>query len=551
MTHVGQGYKQCSLEDRWDVIVIGSGIGGLTAAALLARYGDKRVLVLERHYTSGGFTHTFQRPGYEWDVGVHYIGEVGDPYSPVRAAFDEITGGRLRWNAMPDVYDRIVIDGRGYDFPSGVEPFRARMKAYFPNEAAAIDRYIAAVEAAADASGTFFDEKAIPGPAVSVAGPLMRAPFLRYADRTTASVLSSVTSNRELTAVLTGQWGDYGLPPGQSSFGMHAIVARHYFGGASYPVGGASQIARSIVPLIERSGGRVVVGAEVTRILTSPAGRAIGVRMAGGREFRATSVVSDAGALNTFDRLVDPEVASRLGVLAPLRSIPRSMSHVSLYVGLKKRAAEPDIPATNLWVYRDHDHDAGVARSSADPSEPFPCLFISFPSGKDPTFSQRYPGRSTIEVLAPAPFRWFEGWVDTRWKKRGADYDEFKLSLARRLQDELERHVPAIRGRIDYTELSTPLTTRHFANHPNGEIYGLSVVPARFCLTSLGARTPLRDLYLTGSDVVAPGVTGALFGGIVTASLILGRNLKSVVTRSNKGRPVPERDREFAALHSY
>src|SRR5215469_7721537 len=120
MTNVGQSYKQCSLEEQWDAIVIGSGIGGLTTAALLARHGGQRVLVLERHYTAGGFTHTFRRPGYDWDVGVHYVGEVGDLRSLVRAAFDAVTDGQLRWNPMPYVYDRILIDGRGYDFPSGV-----------------------------------------------------------------------------------------------------------------------------------------------------------------------------------------------------------------------------------------------------------------------------------------------------------------------------------------------------------------------------------------------------------------------------------------------
>ena len=106
MRDVGRPYKQSVLDESWDAIVIGSGIGGLTAAALLARHAGKRVLVLERHYTAGGFTHTFRRPGYEWDVGVHYVGEVNDPNSPLRAAFDHLTEGRLQWNSMPDVYDR-------------------------------------------------------------------------------------------------------------------------------------------------------------------------------------------------------------------------------------------------------------------------------------------------------------------------------------------------------------------------------------------------------------------------------------------------------------
>lgn len=108
-------------------------------------------------------------------------------------------------------------------------------------------------------------------------------------------MLGSLTSNRELIAVLTGQWGDYGLPPGRSSFGIHAIIAHHYFGGASYPAGGASEIAAGIAPVSESSGGRIVVSAEVARILTTPQGSATGVRMADGREFRAKTVISDAG----------------------------------------------------------------------------------------------------------------------------------------------------------------------------------------------------------------------------------------------------------------
>jgi len=104
------------------------------------------------------------------------------------------------------------------------------------------------------------------------------------------------------------------------------------------------------------------------------------------------------------------------------------------------------------------------------------------------------------------------------------------------LREELERHVPAVRGHIDYAELSTPLTTRHFANYEHGEIYGLSAVPARFRLAAASARTPVRNLYLTGADAAVLGVTGALFGGVITASLILGRNLMTAVTRPSAAR---------------
>ena len=524
-------YKQHSLDDRWDAIVIGSGIGGLTAAALLAKHAGKKVLVLERHYTAGGYTHSFHRPGYSWDVGVHYIGELQDPASPLRAAFDHLTEGQLEWAPMPDVYDRVVIDGRTFDFPTGLEPLRERLKKYFPNEATAIDRYLAAVQSAQKAIGMYFAEKAVPRPISRLAGRFLRAPFLRWASQTTAEVLRRFTQNEELIAVLTAQWGDYGLPPSQSSFGIHAVIASHYFNGASYPVGGAARIAETILPVIERNGGQVVVSAEVQEIIVQN-GKAVGVKMADGRELRAGLVVSDAGARNTFERLVrDPQP-----ILEDLRRVPSSFAHLSLYVGVKQSAAELGLNGTNLWIYPSPDHDANLARFVADPAAPFPVVYISFPSAKDPEFESRHPGRATIEAVVMAPYQWFERWEGSRWKHRDAEYAAFKQDLASRLQQELERNVPAIAGKIDHAELSTPLTTRHFMNYAQGEAYGLAATPERFRLRSLTPRTSVRNLYLTGQDVATLGVAGALFGGVTAASAILGRNLMSVVTKPEHAR---------------
>src|SRR5208337_3297792 len=191
---VGISYKQNPIADQWDAIVIGSGIGGLAAAALLAKHGGKRVLVLERHYVAGGFTHSFHRPGYEWDVGLHYIGQVQAERFAVRKAFDHITNGAVRWNAMPDVYDRFIIDGRPFDLVAGIERFREGMKQYFPREGASIDKYIAAVRAVNRVSALYYAEKAIPAPAAAIAGSLLRAAYLRWARRTTLEVLESITS---------------------------------------------------------------------------------------------------------------------------------------------------------------------------------------------------------------------------------------------------------------------------------------------------------------------------------------------------------------------
>jgi all-trans-retinol 13,14-reductase len=533
-----ESYRQANVEDTFDAIVIGSGMGGLTSAALLARHAGRRVLVLERHYTPGGFTHVFRRPGYQWDVGVHYIGQVNDPVSPVRAAFDHLTDGRLQWQAMPDVYDRVILGGREYEFLSGVERFRDRLREYFPSEGPAIDGYFRAVRSCARSSGLFFAAKAVPGPIERVAGPLMRAPFLHYAGRTTAETLAGLGCSRELAGVLTAQWGNYGLPPRRSSFGMHAIVAEHYFNGAAYPVGGAGAILETMLPVIEGAGGKLLVSADVKEVLVDHPGRAIGVRMTDGREFRAATVISDAGATNTYRHLLPQLAGETQDVIRKIERIPPSMAHISLYVGLKSTSQELGVFPGNLWICPGPDHDANVSRSEASCDGPLPVLFISFPSAKDPSFASRYPGRATIEVIAPAPFAWFERWADTRWKHRGLEYDQLKARLAEHLKGELENAVPQVRGKIDYCELSTPLSTLSFTNHRSGEIYGLAHVPERFRLNCLGPRTPLRGLYLTGADVTTAGVTGALMGGVLSASVILRRNLASVVAKG-VGRSTP------------
>lgn len=523
---VGLSYKQKKPDGRFDVIVVGSGIGSLTVAAALAKAHGKRVLVLERHYTAGGFTHAFTRPGYEWDVGVHYIGQVG-PRGALRPAYDWLTDGALDWAPMPDVYDRVYLGDRVYDYVSGTKRFVARMKDYFPREARAIDRYVELVKRVARSSVPYAVDRVLPRLASSLAGPLLRAPHLRWARRTTRDVIEELTDDAELVAVLTAQFGDYGLPPGRSSFAMHASVAAHYLGGAYFPVGGATAIARSIAPVITKAGGEIFVSADVAQILVEN-GRAVGVRMADGRELRAPVVVSGAGAVNTLTKLLPPserapEVASSLAAIGP------SVSWLALYLGMKHTDEELGLEGTNLWIYPDERHDENfaqlLAQRSVDPwldgTRPFPLVYVSFPSAKDPTWKERHPGRATVDVIVPALYDWFTAWEGTRWKKRGSDYDALKSRLTERILQVAFRHVPRLEGRIDVAELSTPLTARHFSGYERGELYGLDHSPLRY-RTRLGARTKLPGLYLTGQDVVSCGVSGALMGGLLTATAIAG-----------------------------
>lgn len=532
-SRIAEPYHRHPVREVYDAIVIGSGIGGLAAAALLGRHGRRRVLVLERHYAVGGFTHVFRRPGYEWDVGVHYIGDTR-PGTPLRALFDEITGGQLAWADMGPVYDRVVLGDATFDFPRGEAALRARLRERFPAEAVAIDRYFALVREAVAALPDYFAGKALPPLLGAVVRPLARRRFFRHADRTTREVLESLTGDQRLIGVLTAQWGDYGLPPAASSFAIHALVAHHYFDGAGYPVGGAARIAETVAPVIRAAGGELLSNAEVAEVVVE-GHRAVGVRMAAdGAVLRAPLIVSDAGVANTFGRLVPAPVAARHGLRAALAALPPSIAHACLYVGLRGSAAELGLGRANLWVYPDEHHERTVA-ATADPSTR-PLAYISFPSAKDPDFERRCPGRATIEVATLLPWTRFAAWQDSRWRRRGADYEAAKQRLADQLLDVLHAHVPQVRGRVEVAELSTPLSTRHFAAHPQGEIYGVAHTPARFRHPLLRPRTPVRGLFLTGADVATCGVGGALIGGALCASAILRRNLIDAVLRTRPRR---------------
>jgi len=533
---IGTSYKQHrDLAEGWDAIVIGSGIGGLSVAATLAKLAHKRVLVLERHYTAGGFTHTFRRPGYEWDVGVHYIGEVHREGSVMRRLFDFVTDGELEWADMGEVYDRIIIDDRSYDFVKGRERFRETMHGHFPNEVDAIDRYLERIDSANKKAQLFFAEKAVPRVISSLFGGLMRRPLVKEARATTREVLESLTKNQELIGVLTGQYGDYGLPPAESSFFIHALVARHYLRGAAYPVGGSGRIAETILPVIEAEGGEVVTNAEVAEIVVEH-GKAVGVRLADSRVLRAPMVLSDAGVANTYGKLLPGAVTEQHGLRTKLEVIEPSVAHLSAYIGLRGTTEELRLQKTNLWVYPSPHHEENIRAFKADRQAALPVVYLSFPSAKDPDFERRYPGRSTIEAITLAPYEWFAPWEGTSWKRRGEDYEAFKDSLEARLLETLYQHAPATRGRVELCEVSTPLSTQNFANHPHGEIYGLAHSPRRFEQRWLRPRTPIEGLYLTGADVCTAGVAGALLGGMLCSSAVLGKNALAAVLQKQPRR---------------
>lgn len=528
-----QSYKQKhEVSDHYDAILIGSGMGCLAAGACLAKEGQK-VLILERHYTAGGYTHVFKRRGYEWDVGIHYIGEVNREKGVLKKLFDYVTDSELKWADMGDVYDRIVIGDKIYDFKKGVQNYKDELKKHFPEDARAIDDYVALVFEVSKASRKYFAEKAMPKAMQVLIGGSMRKPYLKYATRSTLSVMRELTDNEELIKVLTGQYGDYGLPPARSSFVMHASISKHYFHGGCFPIGGSSRIVETVDPIIENAGGTILTNAEVKQVMVKN-GRATGVEMLDGKVFIADKVVSGTGIVNTYNKLLSDELVAKYRFGEQLQKVTPSAAHACLYIGLNGSPEELNLPKANYWVYPDDlDHDASVARYEKDLDAPFPLVYISFPAAKDPTWPERYPGKSTIDIITVMPFDIFQEWENTRWKKRGEDYEALKEKFAQRLLAELYRLEPQVEGKVDYYELSSPVTTRHFMNYDQGELYGINHDPERYEHKFLQPRTPIKNFYLTGQDIVTAGVAGALFAGFLTASAIMGNN--QVERAMNKG----------------
>jgi all-trans-retinol 13,14-reductase len=476
--------------------------------------------VLEQHYTAGGYTHSYDRNGYEWDVGVHYIGDVGAK-TRTRMMFDYLTGSKLKWAPMDEEYDRFYVGDKTFCAKAGRQQFRDNLVAQFPAEETAIDRYMVLLGQVGKGLSVYSVSKLLNTWQRILAWPYLKLKTPPLLFRNTYEVLSELTQDQDLIAVLCGQWGDMGLPPKRSAFMVHAMIARHYLYGGFYPVGGSWNIAETIIPKIQKAGGEVFTYALVKQILLED-DKVTGVEMADGHNLACDCVISSAGINNTFSRLLPVESVRSAGYDKLLNRVKPSMAHLGVYIGLKETAEQLGLPKTNFWIYPGNDYDAAVDGFMKNPHAPFPVVYISFPSAKDPDYERRHPGTATIEIVAPAPYEWFEKWQDTTWGKRGDDYDTFKAQLGERLMQHLYEKLPQLDGKVDYYEVSTPLSTDHFCAYQYGELYGLDHDPVRLQQTWLGPRTRFKGLWLTGQDVLTCGVTGAMMAGLMTTSAIIG-----------------------------
>ena len=515
-------------DEHADVIVVGAGAGGLTAAAYLAALG-RRVVVVDRQPVAGGNTSVFTHEGYEFDIGLHYLGGFRDRRPGIGVLLEPL-GIDLRFREQdPDGFDTLLFDDMTFEVPKGVEAFRARLKEAFPAEGTAIDRYLRRIAAVGEQTDLPMPMRGVDGLS-DVLGYGWRVRDLVSASRMTLRrELDRLDCSPRLRLVLSWLHTTYAVAPSRVSLAMHAAVTVFYLRGAWYPEGGASVISQALVDVILRHGGEILLDTDVSRIMTA-GGAVCGVRLEPGpggttppsHELHAPVVVSAVDIKRTFLELLEPHV-----VPARLRRrverFTMAMPLFIVYAILDRDLRAEGMPNRN-WSVIDCDDLDGFYASAEDgrlPSQSW--TWINSASLNDPT-NQRLcrPGQTNLQLISVAPAA-HEFWGVGPDLERSERYQERKRQTRDRLVRSAERAIPGFAEAIVYEESATPITVERYLRSTGGTSYGIAGTPAQIGIRRPGSRTAIDGLFLAGASTrSAHGITHAMAGGVDAASAILG-----------------------------
>lgn len=483
---------------RTRVVIIGSGMGGLSCGVILAKQGYE-VTVLEQGVQAGGCLQCFTRGGVRFETGMHFVGSA-DPGQTLYRLFDYL-------EILPDIqlkrldtsaYNVISLAGEHFHFANGREPFIETMLQQFPGEADSLNRYFDVVQQVADVCGlnqmqTTQDSDLL----------------MKYQLTSMGSVLEETVRDPQLRAVLCGDLPLYAGVQDKTPFALHAQLMDFYNRSSFRIRGGSDQLADSMIRTIERYGGQVLTRSRVTRVTCNDT-RATGVEVNGSLFLPADIVISAIHPqvlmplLNTG--LIRPAYRSRIA------SIPNTPSVFSLYLKFRLSA----MPYMNSNFYGYQASHPWACEEYDEETWPKGYLYMHFCPEEESAYAQ------SGVVLSYMHAKDCEQWSDTRFGRRGDDYEAWKRAKAERILDLMERDFPAIRSQIENYYTASPLTYRDYTSTPDGSMYGIAKDVAAGPAYRISYRTRVPNLLLVGQNINSHGILGVLVGTMITCGSLLG-----------------------------